>query len=58
MSVVPPARNLPYWPLDNMKQSLGAGHKLFSKQQPIWDELYMLKIMTYGDLQKGYAKDG
>ena len=57
MDAVTHARDLPYWTLDNMKQSVGACHKLFSKQQPVWDELYMLQIMTYGDLQKGYSKN-
>ena len=58
MSRVVHARNIPYWTLKNMQQAIRACHKLFSKQQPMWDELYMLQIMTYRDLQKGYSKDG
>jgi len=57
MDIVSHARGLPYWTLKNMKKSVRACHKLFSKRQPMWDELYMLQIMTYRDLQKGYSKN-
>jgi len=57
MDIVSHARGLPYWTLKNMQQAIRACHRLFSKRQPVWDELYMLQIMTYGDLQKGYSKN-
>ena len=57
MSRISHARHIPYWTLKNMKQAIRACHKLFSKQQPMWDELYMLKVMSYRDLQRGYSKN-
>ena len=54
MDVVSHARDIPYWTLLDMKRSLSACHSLFRKQQPTWDQLYLLQVMTYGDLQKGY----
>ena len=50
------ARLLPYWTLECMKQALIACHVLSDKQQPTWDELYMLVIMTYGQLQENYKQ--
>ena len=48
---------IPYWTLENMKQAIKSCHTLFDKQQPMWDELYMLGIITYGKLQKTYRKN-
>ena len=57
MSKIIHARMIPYWTLENMKQAIKSCHALFDKQQPMWDELYMLGIITYGKLQKTYRKN-
>ena len=48
------ARMIPYWTLKDMKQAIKSCHNLWNKQQPMFDELYMLGVMTYGQLQKNY----
>jgi len=55
MDIVSHARDLPYWTLKDMKQAISNCHDLFDKQQPAWDKLYMLKIMSYRELQRGYS---
>ena len=57
MSRVSHARKIPYWELVFMKQALNACHLLFDKKQIMWDELYLLKVMSYGQLQKGYTSN-
>ena len=57
MDVISHAKNIPYWTLKNMELAVFACHKLFAKKQPTWDQLYMLQIMSYRDLQRGYARD-
>ena len=54
MSKVTHARMIPYWTLKNMKHAIKSCHNLWNKQQPMFDELYMLGVMTYGQLQKNY----
>jgi hypothetical protein len=54
MSKIIHARDVPYWELKDMKKAVKACHYLFEKTHPAWDELYMLKIMSYGQLQRGY----
>ena len=55
---VSPARFIPYWTLEEMKLSIKACHNLCDKQQPMFDELYMLGVMTYGELQRTYEQGG
>ena len=52
------ARFIPYWTLEEMKLSVKACHNLCDKQQPMFDELYMLGVMTYGELQRTYEQGG
>ena len=54
MDRVSHARDIPYWELMNMKRAIKSCHYLFEKARPSWDELYMLKVMSYGQLQRGY----
>ena len=48
------ARNLGYYMRKNMVKSVKACHKLFGIEKPIYDQLYMLKVLPYGKLQREY----
>ncbi len=48
------ARNLGYYKHKNMIKSVKACHRLFGTKKPMYDQLYMLKILPYGKLQKEY----
>ena len=37
-----------------MEESIEACHKLYKKRLPLWDQMYMLKVINYGELQKAY----
>ena len=54
MSRVSSAIGTPYWELTFMQQAVKACHTLFNNVQPMWDDLYMLKVMSYRQLQRGY----
>jgi hypothetical protein len=42
------ARFIPYWTLKDMNHAIKSCHNLWNKQQPMFDELYMLGVLTYG----------
>jgi|TARA_R100001082_G_scaffold8497_1_gene5004 hypothetical protein len=48
------ARNIPYYELEEMKNSVKRCHNLFRKKLPMYDTMYLLKIMDYGQLQRNY----
>ena len=50
------ARGVPYYDLCEMKQSVYRAHKLYNKQLPMFDVLYMLHVIPYGDLQRQYRE--
>ena len=55
--IVSYARDIPYYSFLEMKEAIKRAHRLFKKKNVIWDELYMLKIINYGDLQKSYKSE-
>ena len=48
------ARGLSYYKHKNMEKSVQACHRLFGIQKPMFDQLYMLKALPYGKLQREY----
>ena len=50
--IVSYARDIPYYSFLEMKESIKRAHRLFKKKNTVWDQLYMLKIINYGQLQK------
>ena len=48
------ARNIPYHTLKQMGQSVANVQKLFKKKLDIFDTMYYLNIISYGELQKSY----
>ena len=48
------ARNIPYHTLKQMEQSVANVQKLFKKKLDIFDTMYYLNIISYGELQKSY----
>ena len=48
------ARNIPYHTLKQMEQSVANLQKLFKKKLDIFDTMYYLNIISYGELQKSY----
>ena len=48
------ARNIPYYDLEEMKKSVSRCHNLWCKKLPMYDTMYYLKIMDYGQLQRNY----
>lgn len=53
-SIVSYARDLPYYTLCVMKDLVEAAHNLYNLEVKMFDDLYLLKIITYGELQKNY----
>ena len=37
-----------------MEELIEACHKLFGRKLPSWDQMYMLKVLSYGELQRIY----
>ena len=52
--IVSHARGIPFYQLKEMEASVERCHKLFNKKEPMYDTLYFLKIMQYGDLLRKY----
>ena len=52
------ARDLSYYELQEMKESVRRCHRLFEKQLPTFDTMYLLKILDYGQLQRNYKTCG
>ena len=48
------ARGLSYYDHLLMEEMVEACHKLFERKLPAWDQMYMLKVLSYGELQKIY----
>jgi len=48
------ARDLGYYKHKNMERSVKACHRLFGIKKPLYDQLYMLKVLPYGKLQSEY----
>ena len=48
------ARDIPYYTLQEMKQSVENAHKLFQRELDMFDTMYYLKLISYGELQKSY----
>ena len=55
--IVSYARNIPYYSFLEMKESIKRAHRLFKKKNAVWDQLYMLKIINYRELQKSYKSE-
>ena len=55
--IVSYAKNLPYYSFLEMKEAIKRAHRLFKKKNTVWDQLYMLKIINYGELQRGYKRE-
>jgi hypothetical protein len=52
------ARDLSYYELVEMEESVLRCHRLFEKELPIFDTMYLLKILDYGELQRNYKTCG
>ena len=52
--IVSYAKNLPYYSFLEMKEAVKRAHRLFKKKNIVWEQLYMLKIINYRELQKSY----
>ena len=48
------ARGIPYYTLKQMQQSVANVHKLYKKKLDIFDTMYYLYKISYGELQKSY----
>ena len=46
------ARGIPYYDLKEMQRSVQRAQKLWKRQLPMYDTLYFLNVISYGDLQK------
>ena len=55
--IVSYAKKLPYYSFLEMKESIKRAHRLFKKKNMVWDQLYMLKIINYRELQKSYKSE-
>ena len=55
--IVSYARDIPHYTFLEMEESIKRAHQLFKKKNVIWDDLYMLKIINYRELQKSYKKE-
>ena len=52
------ARDLSYYEVQEMEESVHRCHRLFEKQLPTFDTMYLLKILDYGQLQRNYKTCG
>ena len=48
------ARGIPYYTLKQMQQSVANVQKLYKKKLDIFDTMYYLNIISYGERQKSY----
>ena len=53
-SIVSYSRDLSYHTLCVMRDLVEAVHKLYNLEMKMFDDLYLLKIITYGELQQSY----
>ena len=50
------ARDLSYYTLKEMENCVHNAHKLFERKLDMFDSMYYLKIITYGELQRTYKR--
>ncbi len=50
------ARHVPYYEFIAMEESVKRCHVLYKKKKSMYDTLYMLKVIDYGELQKHYKE--
>jgi len=55
-SVVSYTRDVSYYTLCGMKDMIKCTHKLYNLKVDMFDQLYLLKIIDYGELQRSYKK--
>ena len=48
------ARGISYYTLKEMEQSVENAHKLFQRELDIFDTMYYLNLITFGELQRSY----
>jgi hypothetical protein len=48
------AKGIQYYVLKEMQRSVKRAQKLWKRQLPMYDTLYFLNVISYGDLQKNY----
>ena len=48
------ARGLSHYDQLLMEELIEACHTLFERYLPSWDQMYMLKVLSYGELQRIY----
>ena len=55
--IVSYARDIPHYTFLERKEAVKRAHRLFKKKNMVWDQLYMLKIINYGELQNSYKSE-
>mgnify|MGYP001157303455 FL=1 len=50
------APGIPYYDLKGMEESISRAQRLWNRKLPIYDTMYLLHILTYGELQKKYKE--
>ena len=50
--IISHARGIPYYTLCEMQSMIKCAHKLYNLEIGTFDELYLLKIINYGELQR------
>ena len=51
------ARGLSHYDQLLMEELIEACHRLFERSLPLWDQMYMLNVLSYGELQRQYSGD-
>ena len=51
------SREITHSQLVLMKELIEACHKLFEARLPMWDHMHLLKVISYGELQRAYKKE-
>ena len=51
------SREITHSQLVLMEELIEACHKLFEARLPLWDHMYLLKVISYGELQSAYKKE-
>ena len=51
------ARGLSHWDHMLMEDLVEACHEFFQNSLPLWDQMYMLNVISYGELQRKYKDD-
>jgi hypothetical protein len=50
------ARDMSHHDIRLMEDLVTACHILWNKYLPMWDQLYMLNVLSYGELQRQYRR--